>query len=65
MAIPCKVKEMLTIEIQTGCPRHEKIIPPMAAETMTTTKSDINLQKGETTHYSCCFFSYVKQLTKE
>ena len=29
--------------IQTGCPRQEQIIPPIAAETMITTKSDISL----------------------
>lgn len=31
--------------LQTGCPKHEKMIPPIAAETMTTTKSEINLQQ--------------------
>ena len=65
MAIQCKVKEMLIVEIQTGCPRHEKIIPPMAAETMTTTKSDINLHKGDTIYYSFFYISiYIKQFTK-
>jgi len=28
----------------TGCPKQEKTIPPMVAETITTTKSEINLQ---------------------
>lgn len=27
----------------TGCPKQEKMIPPMAAETITTTKSEISL----------------------
>lgn len=31
------------LQIQTGCPKQEKTIPPIAAETMTTTKSEINL----------------------
>lgn len=31
-------------QVQTGCPKQEKIIPPMAAETITTTKSEISLK---------------------
>ena len=40
------IKGMRTcyLEVQTGCPRQENMIPPMAAETTTTTKSDISLQ---------------------
>ena len=32
-------------KINTGWPKQEKIIPPMAAETITTTRSDISLQE--------------------
>jgi hypothetical protein len=28
----------------TGCPRQEKTMPPIAAKTIMTTKSDINLK---------------------
>lgn len=30
---------------QTGCPAHAKAMPPQVADTITTTKSDINLKK--------------------
>lgn len=33
---------------KTGCPKQEKTIPPIAAETMTTTKSEINLRECKT-----------------
>lgn len=32
--------------VQTGWPKQEKMIPPLAAETITTTKSEINLQNS-------------------
>lgn len=34
------------INDQTGCPAQANAMPPQVAETMTTTKSDINLQKS-------------------
>lgn len=40
-----KIKGHLIKGVQTGCPKHENKIPPMAAETMTTTRSEINLQQ--------------------
>jgi len=30
--------------VLTGCPRQAKAIPPQVADTITTTRSDINLQ---------------------
>lgn len=36
------------IRIQTGCPKQEKTIPPMAADTIITTRSDINLRQCKT-----------------
>ena len=36
-------KEYISHKKQTGCPKQENRMPPMAAETMITTKSEINL----------------------
>lgn len=33
-----------TKEALTGCPRQAKVIPPHVADTITTTRSEINLQ---------------------
>lgn len=32
--------------VHTGWPKQEKIIPPVAADTITTTKSEISLQNS-------------------
>lgn len=41
------------LEGQTGCPKQEKMIPPMAAETITTTKSEISLQTHIVAQTTC------------
>lgn len=41
-----RMKESNDQQVQTGWPKQEKIIPPVAAETITTTKSEISLQNS-------------------
>lgn len=38
-------------QVQTGWPKQEKIIPPVAADTITTTRSEISLQKFNISRY--------------
>lgn len=35
--------EETEVQVLTGCPRQAKAIPPHVADTITTTRSDINL----------------------
>lgn len=49
MTVELNTKKLRTEQLKsgpkahTGCPKQEKMIPPIAAETITTTKSEISL----------------------
>lgn len=51
--------------VQTGWPRQEKSIPPIAADTMTTTKSEISLHASNMVKIISWNLSYTEQTWKE
>lgn len=49
---------------QTGCPAQAKAMPPQVADTITTTKSDINLQRNKHKTSDKLIMYMQKQLQK-
>jgi len=49
--------------VLTGCPRQAKAIPPHVADTITTTRSDMNLRSNCSTGYFDFRFDMIKTLS--